>query len=68
MSAKKTRKQEKLVEGIIAGKTVAQAAREAGYSENKPKMQAKVGIMHSSRSPDRPRCHGQRRVYARATY
>ena len=40
MSAKKTRKltrkQEKLVEGIIAGKSGAQAARDAGYSPDKP--------------------------------
>lgn len=40
MSAEKTRKltrkQEKLVEGIIAGKSGAQAARDAGYSPDKP--------------------------------
>lgn len=40
MSAKKTRKltskQAKLVEGIIAGKSGAQAARDAGYSPDKP--------------------------------
>ena len=39
MSAKKrklTRNQKLLIKGIIAGKAIAQAAREAGYSEDKP--------------------------------
>lgn len=44
MSAKKTRKltrkQEKLVEGIIAGKSGAQAARDAGYSPNNARQSA----------------------------
>lgn len=40
---KLTRKQAKLVQGIIAGKTVAHAARDAGYSENHPENAGQSG-------------------------
>ena len=59
MSEKKTRKltskQAKLVEGIIAGKTVAQAARDAGYSENKPENAGQSGYQAIKQLGDRVR-------------
>lgn len=67
MSEKKTRKltskQAKLVEGIIAGKTVAQAARDAGYSENHPENARQSGHQALKAVEDRVRSSMDRHGY-----